>query len=162
MPLVIGLTMDVLTKDQRKRNMQAIRCKNTLIEVKLAKALFALGLRYRRNDKTVPGKPDITFKRLKIAIFCDSEYFHGKDWDKEKHRIKTNTEFWHNKIENNIQRDKQVNDDLLKNNWKVLRFWGREVQKELDFCIKEITRVIEERKNDKVFRIKEKIQDSGR
>ena len=149
--------MDVLTKDQRRRNMQAIRSRNTKIEENLAKALFALGLRYRRNDKTVPGKPDITFKRLKIAIFCDSEYFHGKDWEKEKHRIKTNTEFWHHKIETNIQRDKQVNDELLKNNWKVLRFWGKEIQKKLDFCITEITRVIEERKNDKVFRIKEKI-----
>ena len=149
--------MDVLTKDQRKRNMQAIRSKNTRIEERLSKSLFALGYRYRRNDKTVFGKPDITFKRLKIAIFCDSEYFHGKDWEKEKLRIKTNTEFWHTKIESNIQRDKLVNDELLKNNWKVLRFWGGDIQKKLDFCIFEIIRVIEERKNDKVFRIKDKI-----
>ena len=149
--------MDVLTQEQRRKNMSAIRSKGTKIEVSLAKALWTRGFRYRKNDKSVYGSPDFTFKRFKIAIFVDSEYFHGKDWEKEKHRIKTNTEFWHHKIESNIQRDKQVNDELLKNNWKVLRFWGKEIQKNLDFCIKEITRAIEERKNDKVFRIKEKI-----
>ena len=154
--------MDVLSKEQRRKNMSAIRSKGTKIEVSLAKALWTRGFRYRKNDKSVYGSPDLTFKRFKIAIFVDSEYFHGKDWEIEKYRIKTNTDFWHRKIEKNIQRDKAVNAELLKNNWKVLRFWGREVQKELDFCIKEITRVIEERKNDKVFRIKEKIQDSGR
>jgi len=149
--------MDVLTQEQRRKNMSAIRSKGTKIEVSLAKALWTRGFRYRKNDKSVYGSPDFTFKRFKIAIFVDSEYFHGKDWEKEKHRIKTNTEFWHHKIESNIQRDKQVNDELLKNNWKVLRFWGKEIQKNLDFCIKEITRVIEERNNDKVFRLKEKI-----
>lgn len=142
--------MDVLTKNQRKRNMQAIRNKNTRIEVRLSKALFALGFRYRRNDKTVVGKPDIAFKRLKIAIFCDSEYFHGKDWEKEKHRIKTNTEFWHKKIEQNMLRDQQVNAELLKNNWKVLRFWGKEIEKNIDFCIGEIIKAIEERKHDQL------------
>ena len=135
--------------------MSMIKSKGTKIEVSLAKALWAKGFHYRKNDKSVFGKPDLTFNSLKIAIFVDSEYFHGKDWETEKHRIKSNTEFWHKKIETNIQRDKRVNEELLKNNWKVLRFWGREIQKNLDFCINEIMRVIEERKNDKVFRIKE-------
>ncbi len=127
--------------------MQAIRGKRTRIEEKLSKALFALGLRYNRNDKTIFGKPDIVFKRLKIAIFCDSEYFHGKDWEKEKHRIKTNTEFWHKKIEENMLRDQQVTAELLKNNWKVLRFWGKEIEKNIDFCIGKIIKAIEERKH---------------
>jgi DNA mismatch endonuclease Vsr len=139
--------MDVLTTDQRRKNMQAIRGKRTRIEEKLSKALFALGLRYNRNDKTIFGKPDIVFKRLKIAIFCDSEYFHGKDWEKEKHRIKTNTEFWHKKIEENMLRDQQVTAELLKNNWKVLRFWGKEIEKNIDFCIGKIIKAIEERKH---------------
>ena len=121
--------MDVLTKDQRRRNMQAIRSRNTKIEENLAKALFALGLRYRRNDKTVPGKPDITFKRLKIAIFCDSEYFHGKDWEKEKHRIKTNTEFWENKIRTNKARDKRIARQLRSQGWHVIRIWEHELKK---------------------------------
>ncbi len=139
--------MDVLTKDQRRRNMQAIRNSKTRIEDRLAKALFSKGYRYRRNDKSVYGKPDIVFKRLKIAVFCDSEYFHGKNWDKEKHRIKTNTEFWHKKIEQNMLRDQIVNEELLKNNWKVLRYWGRAIEKNLDICISEIEKAVEDRKH---------------
>ena len=154
--------MDTVSKQKRSEIMSRVKSKDSKIETLFRKELWKSGFRYRKNDKSVYGSPDLTFKRFKIAIFVDSEYFHGKDWEIEKYRIKTNTDFWHRKIEKNIQRDKAVNAELLKNNWKVLRFWGREVQKELDFCIKEITRVIEERKNDKVFRIKEKIQDSGR
>lgn len=131
--------------------MSAIHSSNTRIEDKLAKALFSKGYRYRRNDRSVIGKPDITFKRFKIAVFCDSEYFHGKDWDKEKHRIKTNIDFWHKKIEHNMLRDQQVNAELLKNNWKIIRFWGTEIQKNVDFCIEQIVKAIEERNNDQIL-----------
>ena len=86
--------MDVHTKDQRSRNMKAIKASGTKIEEKLAKALWKRGFRYRRNDKSVLGKPDIVFKDKKIAVFCDSEYFHGKDWEINKQRIKTNREFF--------------------------------------------------------------------
>jgi DNA mismatch endonuclease Vsr len=127
--------MDVLTTEQRRKNMKAIKSKGTKIEELLGKALWAKGLRYRKNNKDVFGKPDFTFKKYKIAIFCDSEYFHGKDWETQKHRIKTNTEFWHNKIERNIERDKEVNAVLLKNGWKVLRFWGEEIKNDLLYCV---------------------------
>jgi len=142
--------MDVLTKEQRSKNMQAIRNKDSKIELLLAKSLWRQGFRYRKNNKSVFGKPDLTFKRYKVAIFVDSEYFHGKDWANEKHRIKSNTEFWHKKIEKNMLRDQQVNTELLKNNWKVLRFWGKEIEKNIDFCIGEIIKVIEERKHDQL------------
>ena len=142
--------MDVLTPEQRRKNMQAIKNKNTKIEKLLAKALWAKEYRYRRNNKTVFGKPDFTFKKYKIAIFCDSEYFHGKDWRIQKKRIKTNTDFWCKKIENNIKRDKVVNDKLLKSGWKVIRFWGQKIKKSIDLCIDEIEIAIEERKHDKV------------
>jgi len=135
--------MDVLTPEQRKRNMRAIKNKNTKIEELLAKALREQGLRYRRDNSEIFGKPDFTFRKLKIAIFCDSEYFHGKDWEVNKHRIKTNTEFWHNKIEGNISRDKLVNEVLLKDGWKVIRFWGDEIKKKLDFCIQTINKEVE-------------------
>lgn len=135
--------------------MSAIRSSNTRIENKLAKALFSRGYRCRRNDKSVIGKPDIVFKGLKIAIFCDSEYFHGKDWKTEKYRIKTNTEFWHKKIEQNMMRDQQVNSELLKNNWKVLRFWGKDIEKNLDLCVGEVIKAIEERKNAQLQKLKE-------
>jgi len=131
--------------------MQAIKNKNTKIEELLAKALWAKGHRYRRNNKTVFGKPDFTFRKYKIAIFCDSEYFHGKNWETAKHRIKTNTEFWQKKIEGNIERDKKVNETLLKNNWKVIRFWGQEIRKNIDLCVDEIETLIEEQKHGKIL-----------
>ncbi len=143
--------MDVLTPEQRRKNMRAIKNKNTKIEELLAKALWAKGYRYRRNNKAVFGKPDFTFRKYKIAIFCDSEYFHGKDWETQKHRIKTNTEFWQKKIEGNIKRDKKVNEELLKNNWKVIRFWGQQIKKNIDLCIDEIEVAIEERKHGKIL-----------
>lgn len=130
--------MDVLTKEQRRKNMQSIRSKATKDEVLLAKSLWQRGHRYRKNDKNVFGKPDLTIRRNKIAIFVDSEYFHGKDWDREKYRIQTNRAFWWSKIEGNIQRDKQVNKELNKEGWKVLRFWSKEIRNNLAYCINKI------------------------
>lgn len=127
--------MDVLTKEQRRRNMQAIKGKETKIEIRLAKALWANGHRYRKNDKRVFGKPDLTFKKYKVAVFVDSEYWHGKNWDKEKLRIKSNRKFWWTKIESNIKRDKIVNKELKRQGWRILRFWGKEIDKKLELCI---------------------------
>ena len=131
--------------------MQAIKNKKTKIEELLAKSLWKKGYRYRRNNKAVFGKPDFTFRKYKIAIFCDSEYFHGKDWEIQKHRIKTNTDFWHNKIESNIERDRKVNTTLLKSGWKVIRFWGQDIKKNTDLCIHVIETAIEEREHAKVL-----------
>lgn len=130
--------MDVLTKEQRRRNMQAIKSENTKDEVLLAKALWKRGWRYRKNNKKIFGKPDLTFVRQKLAIFVDSEYFHGKDWDKEKYRIKSNRPFWWAKIEGNIQRDLRVNEQLINSGWKVMRFWSKEIRKNLAYCVREI------------------------
>jgi DNA mismatch endonuclease (patch repair protein) len=144
--------MDVLTKEQRRKNMQAIRSTNTKMEIVLAKALWEKGYRYRKNDKKIFGKPDLTFKKLKIAIFVDSEYFHGKDWDINKHRIKTNRKFWWDKIEGNIKRDIEVNRQLRKDGWKILRFWSKDVEKKLVSCTRKIVKIISERnKAKKVF-----------
>ena len=123
--------------------MQAIKSKETKDEVLLAKALWKRGHRYRKNNKTIFGKPDLTFKKYKIAVFVDGEYFHGKNWEIEKHRIKTNTEFWWTKIEGNIKRDFQVNQQLNDQGWKVLRFWSKEIRKNLANCILIIEKEIE-------------------
>lgn len=126
--------------------MQAIKNKGSKIETALAKALFAKGYRYRKNDKTVFGKPDLTFKKLKIAIFVDSEFWHGKDWEVKKHEHKSNEVFWHTKIERNIERDKEVNLHLQNSGWTIIRFWGVEIQKELEKCINAIELEINEAK----------------
>lgn len=151
--------MDVLTKEQRRRNMQAIKGKETVIEIKLAKALWARGHRYRKNDKKVFGKPDITFKKYKIAVFVDSEYWHGKNWDTEKYRIKTNRKFWWNKIAGNIKRDRVVNKELRKVGWKVLRFWGKNVNKTPELCIFKIETEISKRRNEQILVTKKKIKN---
>ena len=106
---------DVLTKEQRKKNMQHIRANDTKIEVQLRKALWEKGYRYRKNYKALPGKPDIALTKCKIAIFCDGEFFHRKDWEILKPRLEksNNSEVWINKISRNRQRDDEVNKKLL-------------------------------------------------
>ena len=128
--------MDRLTPEQRRKNMQSNKSSGTKPEILLAKALFAHGHRYRKNNKSVYGKPDLTFKKIKLAIFVDGEFWHGKDWETRKHAIKSNIEFWHKKIERNIERDKEVNEKLLEQGWTVLRFWDKEVIKELENCVR--------------------------
>lgn len=140
--------MDIHTPEQRSRNMSAIKNKNTKIELILGKALWAAGVRYRKNDKTVTGKPDFALKRLKIAVFCDGEFFHGKDWENQKGRIKTNSEFWIKKIEDNITRDGNVNQKLESEGWTVLRFWGNDIKKHTAKCVEIILSVIESRKRN--------------
>ena len=126
--------------------MQAVKATGSKIEIALAKILFARGHRYRKNDKTVFGKPDLTFKKLKIAIFVDGEFWHGKDWEKRKFDHKSNIDFWYNKIQRNIDRDKEVNNFLSENGWVVIRFWGKEIQKELVTCVKKIEGILNEAK----------------
>lgn len=133
--------MDRHTPQQRSKNMRAIKSTATKAEITLAKALWHLGYRYRKNNKTVFGKPDFTFKKLKIAIFVDSEFFHGKNWETKK-KPQTNAEFWIKKIERNMQRDIEVNTYLESQNWKVLRFWSNEIKNNLDECVRLIEKEI--------------------
>lgn len=129
--------MDKHSPIQRSKNMSAIKSTETKTEKLLRKSLWKLGYRYRKNDKSVFGKPDIVFKRLKIAIFVDSEFFHGKDFETRK-KPQTNTEFWNSKISRNIERDNKVNNLLTKQGWIVLRFWSKDVTKNLNEVISEI------------------------
>ena len=126
--------------------MQAVKSSGSKIEKRLATTLWKRGHRYRKNDKTVFGKPDLTFKRIKVAIFVDSEFWHGKNWKVHKHDHKSNKKYWHTKIERNIKRDKEVNRKLLKDGWKVLRFWGLDIEKNLETCIAKIETILNERK----------------
>ena len=138
--------MDKLTPEQRKKNMQAVKNKGSAIEKKLAKGLWGIGLRYRKNNLKVFGKPDFTFNKYKIAIFVDSEFWHGKDWEIRKYEIKSNQEFWIKKIERNIQRDIEVNEKLQNDSWSVLRFWGKEIEKNVLECINQVITKIDENK----------------
>lgn len=126
--------MDNHTKEQRHRNMQAVKNKNSKIEIMLRKELWRRGLRYRKNTNKVFGHPDIAFIGKKIAVFCDSEFWHGYNWEVRKDDIKSNRDFWIPKIERNIQRDIEVNEHLKSEGWTVLRFWGKEIKNNLTEC----------------------------
>jgi len=136
--------MDNHSKEQRHKNMAAIKNKDTKIEVILRKALYKKGYRYRKNYKKLPGKPDIAITKYKIAIFCDSEFFHGKDWEKLKEQLikSNNSDFWIDKISKNIQRDDDVNKQLNALGWTVLRFWGKDIKKHTDDCITAIEEAV--------------------
>ena len=115
--------------------MSRIRGKNTSIEVMLRKRLWHLGIRYRKNYKKVPGCPDIAIVRYKIAVFCDGELWHGKDWEEKKNGFKSNAEYWIDKIERNMERDELNNTQLKELGWTVVRFWGLDIKKNLDNCV---------------------------
>ena len=134
--------MDTLTPEQRHKNMQNIKCKDTRIEVLLRKALWNKGIKYRKNCRDLPGKPDIVITRYKIAIFCDGEFFHGKDWELLRPRLEkgNNSEYWISKISRNRERDDEVNKQLLYQGWTVIRFWGSDIKKHTEDCV----RVVEE------------------
>ena len=130
------------TPEQRKKNMQAVKSKNSKIELTLRKELWNRGHRYRLHCQKIPGRPDIVFISKKVAVFCDSEFWHGKDWDSRKNDFKSNQKFWHSKIERNIERDKEVNSKLQSLGWTVLRFWGKEINSNLESCVKQIEKHI--------------------
>jgi len=119
----------------RSENMRRIKSKDTSIEILLRKELWKRGYRYRKNAKDIVGKPDIVFKGKKLAVFADSEFWHGKYLMEGKYIPKTNTEFWVKKIERNIERDKEVNQKLKDDDWRVLRFWESDIRKKLSECI---------------------------
>lgn len=126
--------MDNLTAEQRRKNMQAIKCKDTSIECILRKELWLRGLRYRKNVNRIYGKPDIVFIGKKIAVFCDSEFWHGYNWEERKKDFKSHQEFWIPKIERNMERDAEVTAKLESEGWTVLRFWGNEIKKNTAQC----------------------------
>lgn len=126
------------TTKKRSKMMSKIRGKNTKPELLLRKALWAKGVRYRINSKQLPGRPDISIKKYKLAIFIDGEFWHGYNWDEKKKSIKSNKGFWVPKIERNIQRDKEVNQQLYDLGYTVFRFWEREVKTNLDKCVNDV------------------------
>ncbi len=128
--------------------MSRIKGKDTSIEVALRKALYSRGIRYRKNFKNVPGSPDIAITKHKIAIFCDSEFFHGKDWEILKPKLEkgNNAEYWVNKIQDNINRDDEIDKKLLYLGWTVIHFWGKDILANTEECIRVIEEAIFERK----------------
>ena len=137
--------MDRHTPEQRRKNMQAVKNKNSKIEILLRKELWNRGLRYQKNRNDVFGIPDIVFKGKKVAVFCDSEFWHGYNWEERKKDFKSHQEFWIPKIERNMQRDIEVTQKLESQGWTVLRFWGAEIKKETEKCALIIEKAVKEK-----------------
>ena len=136
------------TPEQNSAMMSKIKNKGSKIETTLELELWHRGLRYRKNKKGILGKPDITFASRKIAVFCDSEFWHGYDWENRKNDFKSNQDFWIPKIERNMQRDKEVTEGLERQGWVVLRYWGKDIIKRTSEIADEIERVYHERNNN--------------
>ena len=136
--------MDVLNAEQRHKCMSHIKSKDTSIEVSLRRALWKKGYRYRKNYSALPGKPDIVLIKYRIAIFCDGELFHGKNWEVLKPRLLkgNNPDFWVKKIERNMKRDDENDKRLLFLGWTVIHFWGNDILKNTDQCVKVVEEVI--------------------
>ncbi|MCL2227557.1 MAG: very short patch repair endonuclease [Oscillospiraceae bacterium] len=126
------------TDPKRKFTMSRIKSKDTSIELSLRKALWRAGVRYRKNYSELPGSPDIAITKHKVVVFCDGEFWHGKDWEQKKSGIKSNRDYWVEKIERNIQRDNDVNRRLHYDGWTILRFWGKDIQGDVEGCVEEI------------------------
>ena len=122
--------------------MARIRSNETSIEVKLRLALWHAGVRYRKNVKSLPGKPDIVLGKYKIAVFCDSSFFHGRDFETKK-KPGTNRDYWDQKVKRNMERDAEINAQLESMGWKVLRFWDKEILKDTEGCVRRIKAAIE-------------------
>lgn len=124
--------------------MQAIRSTDTSIEIALRTALWHRGVRYRKNYKQLPGKPDIAITKYRIVVFCDSDYWHGYDWENRHQRIKSNRDYWIPKIERNMARDKEITAQLQAMGWIVLRFWEWQIKKRLNECVDVVIKTIAE------------------
>ena len=132
------------TTPERSRLMGRIRAANTKPEVALRKVLWHIGLRYRLHTKDLPGKPDLAFKRWKVAVFIDGDFWHGHDWENQRAKIKKNAAFWLPKIERNMQRDREVNAALEGMGWRVLRVWEHEVDKNFGATVFAVLRFVQE------------------
>jgi DNA mismatch endonuclease (patch repair protein) len=136
------------TTKKRSKIMSKIRGKNTKPELLFRKALWKKRVRYRVDSRQLPGRPDVSIKKYKLAIFIDGEFWHGYNWDERKDKIKSNRNFWILKIERNMQRDRQVNRHLEEMGYTVFRFWEKEVNNDLNTCINDVLVYIAIGQND--------------
>jgi len=126
------------TKEQISYNMSRVKSSGTKIEKVLGSALWKAGIRYRKQYQKIPGRPDFALPGDRIAIFCDSSFWHGRGWPESAKELKTNRDFWIAKIEGNISRDREVNAQLTDMGWLVVRFWDFEILKKTSICVQKV------------------------
>lgn len=122
--------MDDRTPEQRSRNMSHIRSKNTAIEVQVRKDLFARGFRFRKNDKRYPGKPDVVLPKYHTVIFINGCFWHHHSGCKYATVPKSNTEYWEQKFQRNINNDIKHTQELELAGWHVITIWDCELKQD--------------------------------
>ena len=133
------------TTESISKRMANVSLKGGKAETALAKALWHEGIRYRKNYRKVPGSPDIAITKYKVAVFVDGEFWHGQNWEERKTKLKSNREYWIEKIEENIARDKK-NDKLLEEmGWTSIHFWEKEINKNLERCVHKVVDIVQAR-----------------
>jgi DNA mismatch endonuclease (patch repair protein) len=135
----------VTEKEVKRPSIGKVPSAGTAIELRLGSALWAAGVRYRKQYRRLPGRPDFAIPKIKLAIFCDSSFWHGRGWPGTAVQFRTNREFWLPKIERNIRRDAEVNRLLLECGWSILRFWDDDILKRTDYCVTQVLEAIYER-----------------
>jgi len=126
----------------------ASRKSDTTPELRLRRALWKHGVRYRKNAQELPGKPDIVFKGPRVVVFCDGDFWHGKNWEERKIKLEkgSNPNYWIAKIQRNMERDIEHNKALQKDGWTVLRFWESEINRNLDSIVNIVLKTLQRKK----------------
>lgn len=132
--------MDNLTRSQRRKNMQNIRSTGTAPETLIMRALRRKNIYFAKNVKSIIGKPDIVFRRKKIVVFIDSDFWHVHP--RRFIMPQSNKRYWKEKIRRNKKRDSEVNKKLRKSGWKVIRIWEYDVRRNVGKCIKNILKAV--------------------
>ncbi len=127
------------TPETTHKIMSAIKAKDTRPELALRKELWRRKLRYRKNYKKLPGKPDIVFPRVRLVVFCDGDFWHGHNWairgyGSLESELRRYSKTWADKISRNIQRDERINKELESLGWRVLRIWESDIKADVKRC----------------------------
>lgn len=132
------------------RIMSAVKARGTTPETALARSLWKRGLRYRKHYP-ITGRPDLALVKARIAIFCDGDFWHGNNWrirglKSLEDELTSYTDFWAMKIRRNIERDRQVSQELSDQGWLVLRFWESDIRKSVEECADKIVEAYQSRR----------------
>ena len=134
--------------DASRIHQKIKRC-DTRAEIALRQALWRLGLRFRKNLAVLPGKPDVVFARERVAVFCDGDFWHGRDWAERRRKlaIGSNATYWTAKISTNMVRDRRVNRTLRREGWKVVRVWESDIRRDPDKVAASIRKIVRLRRS---------------
>ena len=138
------------SSEKASRIASRIRSSDSKAETLLRSSVWRLGLRFRKNVRALPGKPDLVFPRERVAVFCDGDFWHGRNWEEKRRKLKegSNAPYWLSKIHANMQRDERHNSQLAGDGWHVLRFWESDILTDPARAASEVAAAVAERRQN--------------